>query len=107
MPCPTAPKQGSRAGAKVVARVSQWSRSSDRFVGMKQVRGQARKSICRSVSGQVRVLRVRHYPVITKRVYNDEEGLMSGQEVSLWVSIQVNGVHSPVQAELETHTPTT
>lgn len=49
---------------------------------MKQVRGQARKSICRSVSGQVRVMRVRHYPVITKQVHNDEEGLRSGQEVS-------------------------
>lgn len=52
-------------------------------------------------------MRVRHYLVITKQMYDDEEGLKSGQEVSLWVSIQVNRVYSPVEAELETHTPTT
>lgn len=90
-------------GAKVVARVSQGSRSSGRFVGMKQVQSQARKSICRSVLRQVRVMRVRYDPVTTTQMHSDEEGLRSGQEVSLWV----NGVHSPAQAELETHTPTT
>lgn len=43
-------------------------------------------------------MRVRHYPLITKTVCNDEEGLRSDQKVSPWV----NGVDSPVQAELET-----
>ena len=52
-------------------------------------------------------MRVRHYPVITRQAYIEEEGLRLGQQVSLWVSIQMNGVHSPTGAELETHTPTT
>ena len=84
---------------EMAVRLNQESRSSGKFVVMRQVRGQARRSICRSGSGSgpVIITWVRHSLVINRQVHSDEAGPRSSQEVSLQIRVQINTVY--VQAQ--------
>lgn len=61
--CPGAPEQGgqTRTSPGMAAGVSEESRSSGKSVAMRQVQGQATKSIHRSGSGPVKVTSTRQH----------------------------------------------
>lgn len=72
-------------------------------MAMRQVHGQAAKSIHRSGarSALVRITRARHTPAILREVQSDDTGLTSSWEVSLQVGVQTNGIHSQAWARLQ------
>lgn len=79
---PGSSREAGRAGLRMAANFSLESRASDNFVVMRQVPPQARKWIHRSGSGLVRLIMVRHSPVITRQVPSDDPGLRSSWEIS-------------------------
>lgn len=81
-PTPQPSREAGSAGLGVAADFSLESRASDNFVVMRQVQPQAKKWIHRSGSGLVRLIMVRHSPVITSQIHSDELGLRSSWEIS-------------------------
>ena len=92
--CPQARQAGQAQGW--------WPGSTKRPSGksevMRQVRGQARKSIHRSGLGPVAVAGARHSLVVTGTVHGDKAGPGSSQKISPWVMVQINGALGQAQA---------
>ena len=87
---PTAPEWGSRAGLGVVTGFNQEPRSTDKFLVLRQVWGQAGKLVhrFRSGSGPVMAARVRTQLSDFGQVHSDHTGARS-----VWGSVQISRTH--------------
>lgn len=92
---PTAPERGEQGRPRDDSQVQPRVWIIRKFMGMREVRGQAGKSIHRSAAGSalVKITRARHVPAILREVQSDETGLTSSWEGSLWAGVQTNGIH--------------
>lgn len=63
----------SRTDSEMLVRSNQEFRSKDSIIVMRQIRGQARKSTCRSGVGSG--------PVITRQVHSDKAGTKISQSI--------------------------
>ena len=99
----TAPERGEQGRTRDDSQVQSRVQIIRKFMVMRQLCGQAGKSIHSSAAGSalVRITRARHIPAILREIQSDETGLTSSWEVSLWFGVQTNGIHGQAWACLQ------